>query len=119
MLIRPRSWVRHLGTLDRLENAQAMAAHESPRTTNLYDRTGDEITRDGWSGFRFRRCFLAPAPTVLGLPAKTFCVRPRATDKGASIAARPLPLISARMAVCTTATFSAVMRLYSAGEQVP
>jgi len=29
-----------------LENAQAMAAHESPRTTKLYDRTGDEITRD-------------------------------------------------------------------------
>jgi integrase len=23
-----------------LENAQAMAAHESPRTTKLYDRTG-------------------------------------------------------------------------------
>ena len=27
-----------------LENAQAMAAHESPRTTKLYDRTGDEMT---------------------------------------------------------------------------
>jgi arsenite oxidase large subunit len=26
-----------------LENAQLMAAHESPRTTKLYDRTGDEI----------------------------------------------------------------------------
>jgi len=25
-----------------MENAQAMAAHESPRTTKLYDRTGDE-----------------------------------------------------------------------------
>ena len=24
----------------------AMAAHESPRTTKLYDRTGDEITLD-------------------------------------------------------------------------
>jgi integrase/recombinase XerD len=23
-----------------------MAAHESPRTTQLYDRTGDEITLD-------------------------------------------------------------------------
>jgi integrase len=30
-----------------LENAQAMAAHESPRTTKLYDRTGEEITLDG------------------------------------------------------------------------
>ena len=29
-----------------LENAQAIAAHESPRTTNLYDRTNDEITLD-------------------------------------------------------------------------
>ena len=29
-----------------LENAQAMTAHESPRTTKLYDRTGDEITLD-------------------------------------------------------------------------
>jgi hypothetical protein len=29
-----------------LENALAMAAHESPRTTKLYDRTGDEITLD-------------------------------------------------------------------------
>src|SRR5271155_690951 len=29
-----------------LENAQAMAAHESPRTTKLYDRTDDAITLD-------------------------------------------------------------------------
>ena len=29
-----------------LENAQAIAAHESPRTTKLYDRTSDEITLD-------------------------------------------------------------------------
>jgi integrase len=29
-----------------LKNAQAMAAHQSPRTTKLYDRTGDEITLD-------------------------------------------------------------------------
>jgi hypothetical protein len=27
-------------------NAQAMADHASPRTTQLYDRTGDEITLD-------------------------------------------------------------------------
>ena len=30
----------------RLENAQAIAAHESPRTTMLYDHSGDEITLD-------------------------------------------------------------------------
>ena len=29
-----------------IENAQAIAAHESPRTTKLYDRTRDEITLD-------------------------------------------------------------------------
>ena len=29
-----------------LENAQAIAAHESPRTTKLYDRTQDSITFD-------------------------------------------------------------------------
>lgn len=29
-----------------LENVQAMAAHESPRRTKLYDRTGHEITLD-------------------------------------------------------------------------
>ena len=29
-----------------LENTQEMAAHESPRTSKLYDRTGDEITLD-------------------------------------------------------------------------
>jgi integrase/recombinase XerD len=28
----------------RLEHAQQMAGHESPRTTKLYDRTKDEIT---------------------------------------------------------------------------
>jgi site-specific recombinase XerC len=35
-------WLSHC----TLENAQLMAAHESPRTTKLYDRTGDEITLD-------------------------------------------------------------------------
>ncbi|MFO7854238.1 MAG: tyrosine-type recombinase/integrase [Paracoccaceae bacterium] len=29
-----------------LETAQAIAAHESPRTTKLYDRTDDEVTLD-------------------------------------------------------------------------
>jgi hypothetical protein len=29
-----------------LENAPAMAVHESPCTTRLYDRTGDDITPD-------------------------------------------------------------------------
>jgi integrase/recombinase XerD len=29
-----------------IEKAQAIAAHESPRTTKLYDRTQDELTLD-------------------------------------------------------------------------
>ena len=29
-----------------LEKAQAIAAHESPRTTKLYDRSADQITLD-------------------------------------------------------------------------
>jgi hypothetical protein len=31
---------------DTIENAQAIAAHESPRATKLHDGTGDEITLD-------------------------------------------------------------------------
>jgi len=41
------AYLKNGGTI---ENAQAIAAHESPRTTKLYDRTGDEITLDEWSG---------------------------------------------------------------------
>jgi hypothetical protein len=37
------SYLKNKGTL---ENAQAMAAHESPRTTKLYDRTDEQITLD-------------------------------------------------------------------------
>ncbi len=29
---------------DTIENAQAIANHESPKTTKLYDRTSDQIT---------------------------------------------------------------------------
>jgi hypothetical protein len=36
----------YLETGGTLDNAQAMAAHESPRTTKLYDRTSDAITLD-------------------------------------------------------------------------
>jgi integrase len=36
----------YLDNCGSLENAQAMAAHESPRTTKLYDRTDDQITLD-------------------------------------------------------------------------
>ena len=36
----------YLEVRDTIENAQAIAAHESPRTKKLYDRTKDEITLD-------------------------------------------------------------------------
>jgi hypothetical protein len=42
-----RAWLRRLhekgGTL---EHSQQIAAHESPRTTKLYNRTNDQITLD-------------------------------------------------------------------------
>ena len=36
----------YLANRGALEHAQEMAAYESPRTTKLYDRIGDEITLD-------------------------------------------------------------------------
>jgi site-specific recombinase XerD len=36
----------YLGNGGTLEHAQSMAAHESPRTTKLYDRTQDRLTQD-------------------------------------------------------------------------
>ena len=36
-----------------LENAQAMAAHESPRTTKLYDRRDQKVRRDLVERIRF------------------------------------------------------------------
>ena len=36
----------YLGNGGALEHAQSMAAHESPRTTKLYDRTKDRLTQD-------------------------------------------------------------------------
>jgi hypothetical protein len=38
----------------RLEHAQQMAGHESPRTTKLYDRTKDEITLSEVERIRLR-----------------------------------------------------------------
>jgi site-specific recombinase XerD len=38
-----------------LEHAQAMAAHESPRTTKLYDRTKERLTQDEASGLLCER----------------------------------------------------------------
>jgi hypothetical protein len=42
-----RDWrACHLYPAGTFENAQATAAHESPHTTKLYDRTSDGITLD-------------------------------------------------------------------------
>jgi len=43
---RARGITAYLENGGTIENAQAIAAHESPRTTKLYDRTSDEITLD-------------------------------------------------------------------------
>ena len=40
------TWTAYLENGGTLEKAQMMAAHESPRTTKLYDRTADQITLD-------------------------------------------------------------------------
>jgi integrase len=37
------TYLKNGGTL---EHAQQIAAHESPRTTKLYDRTRDQVSRD-------------------------------------------------------------------------
>jgi hypothetical protein len=39
----PAAYLANGGTL---EHAQSMAAHESPRTTKLYDRTKERLTQD-------------------------------------------------------------------------
>src|ERR1700675_2727555 len=44
---RPTGITIYLENDGRLEHAQQMAGHESPRTTKLYDRTKDEITLSG------------------------------------------------------------------------
>jgi integrase len=36
-----------------IEKAQQLAAHESPRTTKLYDRTQDEVSQDEVERIRF------------------------------------------------------------------
>lgn len=39
----PTAYLDNGGTI---EKAQQIAAHESPRTTKLYDRTNDEVSLD-------------------------------------------------------------------------
>jgi integrase len=43
----------YLGNGGALEHAQEMAAHESPRTTKLYDRTKERLTQDEVERIRF------------------------------------------------------------------
>ena len=43
---RARGITAYLENGGTIENAQAIAAHDSPRTTKLYDRTTDELTLD-------------------------------------------------------------------------
>jgi hypothetical protein len=42
-------WTRHVAkkpSSETSQKAQQIAAHESPKTTTLYDRTSDQITLD-------------------------------------------------------------------------
>jgi integrase/recombinase XerD len=45
-----------------LEHAQEMAAHESPRTTKLYDRTKECSRRTRWRGSGYDPIYAAPEP---------------------------------------------------------
>jgi hypothetical protein len=54
-----------------LENAQAMATHESPRTTKLYDRSGETITLDEVEKITIQEAMILSAtapPLVVHLP---------------------------------------------------
>jgi integrase/recombinase XerD len=49
-----RDWITaHLQNGGTLEDAQQIAAHQSPRTTKLYDRTRDEISLDDVERIKF------------------------------------------------------------------
>jgi hypothetical protein len=43
---RPTGITAYLANGGALEHAREMAAHESPRTTKLYDRTKERFTQD-------------------------------------------------------------------------
>jgi integrase len=45
-MLRPTGITAYLSNGGALEHAQEMAAHESPRTTKLYDRTKGRLTQD-------------------------------------------------------------------------
>ena len=45
-LFRATGITAYLSNGGALEHAQEMAAHESPRTTKLYDRTKERLTQD-------------------------------------------------------------------------
>jgi site-specific recombinase XerD len=51
----------YLGNGGALEHAQSMAAHESPRTTKLYDRTKERLTQDEVERIRLCRAVTCPA----------------------------------------------------------
>jgi Phage integrase family len=58
-----------------LENAQMMAAHESPRTTKLYDRTGDAITLDEVERITIQT--LTPKPAEFASRCRVFHLQSR------------------------------------------
>jgi hypothetical protein len=62
-----------------------MVAHESPRTTKLYDRTGDEITLDEVGGSRFDAiAFIkAHADTWSEIEGRRICHRKAWVPEGA------------------------------------
>ena len=63
----------YLGNGGALEHAQSMAAHESPRTTKLYDRTEERLTQDEVERIRL---VSDEASTIAGaIPRSDICHR--------------------------------------------
>ena len=72
-----------------LERAQAIAAHESPRTTKLYDRTDDEVTVEDiekidLSGARRPRIMLLHRRTATTARASSPCTLQLPIDRTSS-----------------------------------
>ena len=64
-MFRATSITAYLEAGGTLENAHAIAAHESPRTTKLNDRTADEITLDEVDRIPIFNLFAVSRPPLL------------------------------------------------------
>jgi integrase/recombinase XerD len=72
----------YLSNGDALEHAQEMAAHESPRTTKLYDRTKERLTQEKQSEFGYDNLAAARSHPEYGvIPPDAVCLIRKRTPK--------------------------------------